>query len=223
MAGVARVRQVIEQAKTTFKKAKGDATFQEDFERLKSLMNQLKAEDFDISPKIADRRWDYPPHVLDSPASCMEVYECPDFSVGIFFLKPRKSMPLHDHPGMHGAMKILFGSMTVTSFSKPENHTLLRPPFVCKFVSTVRLTSSSEPCTLYPESGNIHEIKANDEAVAFLDILAPPYNPNEDRDCTYYTRKTTEPSPDKSELLSPGRNPSWFSCVPMTYRGPKIS
>ena len=39
MAGVARVRQVIEQAKTTFKKAKGDATFQEEFERLKSLVS----------------------------------------------------------------------------------------------------------------------------------------------------------------------------------------
>ena len=36
---MARVRQVIEQAKTTFKKAKGDATFQEDFERLKSLVS----------------------------------------------------------------------------------------------------------------------------------------------------------------------------------------
>ena len=39
MAGVTRVRQVIEQAKTTFKKAKGDATFQEEFERLKSLVS----------------------------------------------------------------------------------------------------------------------------------------------------------------------------------------
>ena len=39
MAGVARVRQVIEQAKTTFTKSKGDSTFQEEFERLKSLVS----------------------------------------------------------------------------------------------------------------------------------------------------------------------------------------
>ena len=67
-------------------------------------MCKLTAEDFKVTPELADRSWDYPPFVKDSPACCMEVYECPDFSIGIFLLKPKKSMPLHDHPGMHGVM-----------------------------------------------------------------------------------------------------------------------
>lgn len=64
----------------------------------------LTAEDFKITPALADNQWDYPPYVTDAPASCMDVYECEDFSVGIFFLKPNKTMPFHDHPGMHGVM-----------------------------------------------------------------------------------------------------------------------
>ena len=69
-----------------------------------SQMCKLTAEDFKVTPELADRSWDYPPFVKDSPACCMEVYECSDFSIGIFLLKPKMSMPLHDHPGMHGVM-----------------------------------------------------------------------------------------------------------------------
>jgi cysteamine dioxygenase len=57
-----------------------------------------------VNASLADRKWDYHPYVADSPAACMEVYECPGFSIGIFLLKPHKCMPLHDHPGMHGIM-----------------------------------------------------------------------------------------------------------------------
>ena len=48
------------------------------------------------------------------------------------------------------------------------------------YLSTHVDTHSSRSCHTHTHS----------EAVAFLDILAPPYNPNEGRDCTYYTRKT---------------------------------
>ncbi len=67
-------------------------------------MNALTAEDLNISQTLAAKQWDYHPYVMDAPAACMEVYECPEFSVGIFMLKPNKVMPLHDHPGMHGVM-----------------------------------------------------------------------------------------------------------------------
>jgi hypothetical protein len=64
----------------------------------------ITAEDFNVTPSLADRQWDYFPYVSNSPSACMEVYECPEFSLGIFLIKPNKAMPLHDHPGMHGIM-----------------------------------------------------------------------------------------------------------------------
>ena len=67
-------------------------------------MNALTPEDLHITPAIAEKSWDHSPYVTDSPSICMEVFECPEFSVGVFVLKPKKTMPLHDHPGMHGIL-----------------------------------------------------------------------------------------------------------------------
>lgn len=67
-------------------------------------VSTITAEDFNVTPVLASRPWDFHPYVMDSQAACMVVYECPGFSMGIFLLKPNKCMPLHDHPGMHGIM-----------------------------------------------------------------------------------------------------------------------
>ena len=64
----------------------------------------MTPEDFNITPALTQMSWDYPPYVVDAPAACMDVYECQDFSVGIFMLKSNLSMPLHDHPKMQGIM-----------------------------------------------------------------------------------------------------------------------
>lgn len=224
MSGFTRVQQVVHQARATFTKARSDPSFLEEYERLKKLLNLLTPGDFNVTPAVVDRQWDYRPYVTDSPASCMEIYQCPEFSVGIFLLKPQKAMPLHDHPGMHGVMKVLFGSMMVTSYSKPNPQT--RPPFKCKFVGQTVLTPSSDPCCVFPEESNIHEIQANSEPVAFLDILAPPYDPQKGRDCTYYFRemkKGQDSGDDRSVYLRPGSSPEWFSCVPLPYSGPPAS
>ncbi|CAI8006063.1 hypothetical protein GBAR_LOCUS4549 [Geodia barretti] len=58
------------------------------------------------------------------------------------------------------------------------------------------------------------------EAVAFIDILAPPYNPKEGRDCNYYEKMETKEDDKQNISLMPGPNPSWFSCVPLSYNGP---
>ena len=60
----------------------------------------------------------------------------------------------------------------------------------------VQLTTDDEVVSLSPTEGNIHEIESKGETpAAFLDILAPPYNPQgchgddpnqEIRDCDYY-------------------------------------
>ena len=69
-------------------------------------MNAISAEDFNISPAVADKEWVYQdgPNLYKANAACMEVGQCKEFSVGIFLLKSGCGLPLHDHPEMHGCM-----------------------------------------------------------------------------------------------------------------------
>lgn len=219
-----KIQRLVSQARATFSKH-GAEPFKDELQRLKDLISSLTAEDFSLSRSVTSQEWNYLPYVHDSPASCMEVYECPDFSVGIFLIKPNKMMPLHDHPGMNGIMKVLFGSMTVTSYSQRDSKQIVQEgtPLLCKFYSQKVLDPTSEPCVLHSLTGNIHQIQANNNVVAFLDILAPPYNPSEGRDCTYYERLDEGDGKGSSIRLLPGPNPSWFSCVPLSYTGPKPS
>ncbi|XP_064392897.1 2-aminoethanethiol dioxygenase-like [Halichondria panicea] len=239
MASRGKIQVLYQQARLTFSKKKGPSLengFSEELGNLKTLVHSLTATDFDITPDVTKKRWDYKPYVTDSPAACMEVYECQDFIIGLFLIKPQKSIPLHNHPGMHGIMKILLGSMTVTSYTRAA---AVRGrsdggskgqgdggSFSASLVSKVTYTPQSEPCCLEPHSRNLHEIVASDQSVVFLDILGPPYNPKLGRDCAYYFRE--EPSPrdhseEESILLKPGPNPAWFTCIPLTYSGPKVN
>ena len=56
--------------------------------------------------------------------------------------------------------KLLFGSMTVTSYSNQEERVKPSAEFLARCSSKVRLTPQSEACCLYPDDGNIHEIQA---------------------------------------------------------------
>jgi len=89
-------------------------------------------------------------------------------------------MPLHDHPGMHVYGRLLFGRLAVRNYDPQENQT--------GDIRKARLQKAEclgpEPTTysLGPDDGNLHEMCAGEDC-AFLDIITPPYDPEQDRDC----------------------------------------
>lgn len=101
----------------------------------------------------------------------------------------------------------------------------------------VEYSENSEPCLLTPVRDNLHQIDAVDGPAAFLDILAPPYNPADGRDCHYYKvlQREAEEGTDTAsnqEEHKEKENEAWlleipqpedFECSAEPYPGPAVA
>ena len=79
---------------------------------------------------------------------------------------------------------------------------------------------SPEISSLYPRSGNLHQFVAGEQGAAILDVLLPPYDANDGRDCTFYSVKKIGNSCDDSYqcLLIPTEQPDNYQCVSGEYK-----
>lgn len=244
------VQRLARQALATFRNhhaaAAGETkSFLENQSKLRGLLAQVKAADLKIVPRYAESS--SPPHSLGPPVTYMHICETDDFSMGVFLLKHGTSIPLHDHPGMYGMLKVLYGKVRISCFDRldtsPESASVgqFNPPLLPFQKSSLKAslrrsvgeyTEESPPCVLSPHRDNIHQIEAVDGPTAFLDILAPPYDPDDGRDCHYY--KVLQPGsegaaksaegPEQTEVwLMEIPQPSEFWCGGEPYPGPKVS
>uniref|UniRef100_A0A8C0ALN3 2-aminoethanethiol dioxygenase n=1 Tax=Bos mutus grunniens TaxID=30521 RepID=A0A8C0ALN3_BOSMU len=98
--------------------------FPENLSKLKSLLTQVRAEDLNISPRKATVQ---PLRPNLPPVTYMHICETDGFSLGVFLLKSGTSIPLHDHPGMHGILKVLYGTVRISCMDKLEVGSGQRP------------------------------------------------------------------------------------------------
>lgn len=104
--------------------------------------------------------------------------------------------------------------------------------------SVAEYSENSGPCLLTPVRDNLHQIDTIEGPAAFLDILAPPYNPDDGRDCHYYKllkTVTEEGSDAKANQEPPGEKkeeeawllevpqPEDFWCGGEPYPGPAVT
>ncbi|XP_037759863.1 2-aminoethanethiol dioxygenase isoform X2 [Chelonia mydas] len=186
------IQRVAKQARITFRGPAPGPGFGENLHRLQQLLNEVQAEDLHLAPRG-------PAAVPGAgcsragagagavpPVSYMHICETESFSMGVFLLRSGACIPLHDHPGMNGMLKVLYGSLRIACLDPlppaappgARRRALLR--------SRQLYTPASPPCLLSPHTDNLHQIDAVDGPAAFLDILAPPYDPENGRDCHYY-------------------------------------
>lgn len=240
------IQRIARQACLTFRGgAAGSPGFPENLSKLKSLLTQVRAEDLNIAPRKAQPQ-PQPPSL--PPVTYMHIYETDGFSLGVFLLKSGTCIPLHDHPGMHGMLKVLYGTLRISCMDKLDAGAGLRPPPEQQFEpplqpwereavrpgvlrSRAEYTEASGPCVLTPQRDNLHQIDAVDGPAAFLDILAPPYDPDDGRDCHYY--RVLEPVGARASgsvcelprevwlLETPQAEDFW--CEGELYPGPKVT
>ncbi|GAQ79467.1 hypothetical protein KFL_000310180 [Klebsormidium nitens] len=172
------------------------------------------------------------------PISYQHIYEDQHISIGIFCLPTCASIPLHNHPGMVVMSKLLYGDMHVRSYDwanqeappvGPQHPPRRNAVLVCDEV----LSAPCDALVLYPTSGgNIHAFTGVTPC-AVLDVVAPPYDPESGRHCTYY-RETPVPAmvgkrdhkssavTDESIWLEEFSPPDDFVIERGLYRGPKV-
>lgn len=133
------------------------------------------------------------------PITYLHLYECDEFSMGIFCLPTSASIPLHNHPGMTVLSKLLYGSMHVRAYdwaAQPPPGATARLPRGARLARLVEDTVLSAPCatqSLHPtSSGNIHAFAAVTPC-AVLDVLTPPYDAQKGRSCTYFREVPAPP------------------------------
>ena len=116
------------------------------------------------------------------------------------------------------------------SISKYQNNKGKKslPPLgsLCAFENQEIKMSAPEVAVLFPQKGNIHEFIAGEHGAAILDVLVPPYDFEQDRDCTFYKvdhsldseTETSSQFQAKSKCwLIPIEQPKDFHCISGTF------
>lgn len=116
--------------------------------------------------------------------------------------------------------KMLFGSMHLKSYdwarSNPEDDTDTLPVSsdgarLAKINTDAVVDASAETVVLYPENGgNLHCFTALTPC-AVLDVMGPPYNRADGRDCAYYDESAYS-NTDGGEVRY-----SWLREIPSTF------
>ncbi|XP_061823106.1 2-aminoethanethiol (cysteamine) dioxygenase a [Nerophis lumbriciformis] len=254
------IQKIAKQAFMTFKCLKypsngDDTNFAEKQAELNSLVTAIRAADLKIAPqesKVTSGTAEQQP-----PVSYMHICETEMFSMGVFLLRTGASIPLHDHPGMNGMLKVIYGKVSIRCFDKVESgHPVSAAPprfdpplppnqndsLRCAVLRSVaEYSETSGPCLLTPQRDNLHQVDAVDGPAAFLDILAPPYDPDAGRDCHYYRVLQIQVDPagtgekgnqDQQEEKEGKENEMWllevsqpedFWCGGEPYPGPVVS
>jgi len=177
------------------------------------------------------------------------------YSMGIFVFPPHAKIPLHDHPGMCVISKIIYGDIQRLSLDLPRhNPPSLNSSSTKSWIPWGHQSFNNPPadgterlayknhvdhlqapdCTvLYPFEGNLHEFVAGPNGAALLDVLLPPYDMDQNRDCTfYYIRDLSDEEqqriadaggdhPEKEGTpcwIVPTGQPEDFHCISGTYR-----
>ncbi|KAI5103062.1 2-aminoethanethiol (cysteamine) dioxygenase a, partial [Silurus meridionalis] len=248
------VQKIAIQAQVTFKNGDDEkdlaGNLAGNLADLRALLSDIRAADLNIAPPKKKKssgsgtRTRTQAHSR-APVTYMHICETSAFSMGVFALRSGVSIPLHDHPGMNGMLKVLYGKVRIRCFDKLEGSPDAHPDHVgsgagsesvdqdalcaAALRSCAEFTQQSAPCVLSPRRDNLHQIDAVDGPAAFLDILAPPYDPDDGRDCHYYrvlrtTRNNGDDQKDEETAwLLEIPQPEEFWCGGEPYPGPKVT
>lgn len=102
------IQKIAKKAYVAFKGLKSAANGGKNADKhteLISLVTEIRAADLKITPRKS-KTSSGAAGLQSPPVSYMHICETEVFSMGVFLLKSGASIPLHDHPGMNGMLKV---------------------------------------------------------------------------------------------------------------------
>ncbi|KAF8385225.1 hypothetical protein PRIPAC_74367, partial [Pristionchus pacificus] len=148
-----------------------------------------------------------------APILYSAIAESPSMHCSMFGFRTRNDViPMHDHPTMHGFIRVLRGSLRITSFSLLPTSTLDTPEV--RF-NGERDVSERDGCIyLSPQMDNIHQVRSLEDGTFFFDLLIPGYK---EVDCTYFQLPNPLPAVGTEMELQRCSTPSSYSCLHLPY------
>lgn len=234
------IQRVAQHAYRTFArdlKDTSDSVFQENVALLGSLLSRVTAKDVNFDRNLVLNEQPVSLEAGVAPVTYVHLWDGDIYSMGIFVLKSGARLPLHDHPGMFGLCRVIYGSVKVRSYSQVQdvhprgNEKFRRLRELGKLIEAVkhvdRVVSEDDSCVvLTPSEGNIHEITAESGPAAFIDILAPPYDERHGaRRCHYFRDRGSLAGGQDERLvvLEQVSQPVDYWCDSAFYLGPTIN
>ncbi|XP_058831909.1 2-aminoethanethiol dioxygenase [Topomyia yanbarensis] len=181
--------RVFRQAKITFEQTNAER-FLSNLQNLRIMVEQLTMADLNLDPAVVAHETFQQP--TKAPCTFIDIFENSSFTMSIFVLRENYTMPLHDHPLMHGLLRVVTGSVKIQSYTEIDRRESTRDGNELRHVlvnveqAKVVGSDKGDCAMLTPTERNFHEITAVGGPAAFFDILSPPYN----ADIPIYGRRT---------------------------------
>ena len=239
---MALISKIAVQAYRTFHRGGGgsEQSFHQNLSKLRDLVGRLSSHEVNLDGALVCDTTQFDPDCGLAPVTFIDLWKDEHFSMSIFILKPGTRLPMHDHPGMHGLIRVLHGHMNVFTYSllerkcgdgfEPLHNSGHEEGYSVKkgdVFTAQRMSSSSgdvvdvysEPVVLTPVNGNIHEIRTTDSAAAFFDILAPPYDDHRHgyHQCHYYKELPVSKSDTKLLASTQEKKLCNVICIPTPF------
>lgn len=224
------VQEIAKQAQITFSKSFTDESFSDSFSELVKLINRLQASDLNV---YLDTEEDM------NPVTCLLISDNELFTIGMIVLKNGGKIPLHDHPEMHGIIKVILGTIKMTTYSPisndydeieiPEEIQIRQMSNPTDSLIPVQLhmsknvTNKDEPAIVTPTVGNYHEIIAVEGPAVMFDIIGPPYEMDPPNIHYFTVLESKDSSVQCKTWLLGIQEEHEYWCYPETYRGPKFT
>lgn len=192
--------RVVKQALITFER-ENYAKFKSNFTILKQLVDQLSCSDLNLPPELLTVNT-FQQTSSRAPVKYIEIFEHTTFTMSVFIMANKYTMPLHDHPG-HGLLRVLAGTARIQSYTL--EHPLHNTTHILSAIeeAPTDVTPKHGSSMLTPTVRNIHEITATGNTLtAFFDILSPPYESELSlygaKKCFFYRKIPIKPSSPES-------------------------